>query len=637
MEELYTMIKSINMKYIQDDNKLTTLFGKNKGLALKLNNYLSNDYCYGAFLIKGDWGIGKTYFITRYIEETNKINKDKNCFLHVSLNGLHNTSEINKAIFEEAFPRWTAFNNSPLTRLGKRILTTAASVFNISFSRNQQDDAVSSTSTSSQVTVSTTSNSEKSSLINDFLDPIKDTSVLVFDDLERCLIPYQELFGYISVFLESKDNKVILIANEAEMKNLIDLEKTKTENILAAILSQNVGSDKIEVNQQISQFNTLKEQLSENSLFDNIKEKIIFDEGLLQLDYSQIIPGLFSFSSEEERRTVESLIIRECHNNIRSIIFAKRKLDDFNKWLDQAYKKRISDKTKFDLEHKILSASFKFKYSNNAKTKSPLQNRNDDIDCAIAKFVENGAVLSEYIIPYIKVQETIHPKYDFHGLSFYEFRYLTDEEYIKKIKAMIDDFNSNEIEIEAIPSFLSFLDITKSLGFDIPLTEEKIFIQITNLLNSSYSKKLLDDSFHHYTNSSYLHHFKEIINEHNNYVRTKSISESLKSQNFEGHIKEIAEHATLNHCFLGNFEFEELSSFIDSADNRALNDFYDLLAHVYNFGNLKDFFREDLDNAEKLLNHINSQITNSEKKRIRNLNLKELASKLTDICESPKQ
>lgn len=41
---------------------------------------------------------------------------------------------------------------------------------------------------------------------------------MIFDDLERCAIHQKELFGYLNYFVEKEKYKVILIADENELK-----------------------------------------------------------------------------------------------------------------------------------------------------------------------------------------------------------------------------------------------------------------------------------------------------------------------------------------------------------------------------------------------------------------------------------
>ncbi len=45
--------------------------------------------------------------------------------------------------------------------------------------------------------------------------------ILIFDDLERCKIDINNILGYINSFVEHKESKVIIIANEEELENLL--------------------------------------------------------------------------------------------------------------------------------------------------------------------------------------------------------------------------------------------------------------------------------------------------------------------------------------------------------------------------------------------------------------------------------
>ncbi len=70
-------------------------------------------------------------------------------------------------------------------------------------------------------------NGDKETATNISLDSLglpnylKDTSgyILVFDDIERCSINIGDLLGYINQFIEHHGYKVVLIANESEMKS----------------------------------------------------------------------------------------------------------------------------------------------------------------------------------------------------------------------------------------------------------------------------------------------------------------------------------------------------------------------------------------------------------------------------------
>jgi hypothetical protein len=60
-------------------------------------------------------------------------------------------------------------------------------------------------------------------------------SLLIFDDLERCQIPLEELLGYINSFVDSQELKVVIIANEDEINCN---EKDKYKRIKEKIIGQ---------------------------------------------------------------------------------------------------------------------------------------------------------------------------------------------------------------------------------------------------------------------------------------------------------------------------------------------------------------------------------------------------------------
>lgn len=52
--------------------------------------------------------------------------------------------------------------------------------------------------------------------------------VIVFDDLERCEMPISEILGYINDYVEHKNVKCVIVANEQEINKKIDISKIKS-------------------------------------------------------------------------------------------------------------------------------------------------------------------------------------------------------------------------------------------------------------------------------------------------------------------------------------------------------------------------------------------------------------------------
>lgn len=152
-----------------------------------------------AILIDGEWGAGKSWFIQRALGDL-KLNGGK-C-LYVSLYGMTSFSDIEDAFFEQMHP---VLSSKGMKITAKILKSTLKATIKLDLD----------------------SDGSKESSANISLDSLgvpnylKDTNghILVFDDIERCSINIGDLLGYINQFIEHHGYKVILIANEDEIKN----------------------------------------------------------------------------------------------------------------------------------------------------------------------------------------------------------------------------------------------------------------------------------------------------------------------------------------------------------------------------------------------------------------------------------
>ncbi|MFZ2975621.1 MAG: P-loop NTPase fold protein [Candidatus Moraniibacteriota bacterium] len=141
-----------------------------------------------AVLLKGKWGCGKTYFIKNYID----LRKDKK-ILHVSLYGVDSFNGVKEKIIIELLP----FIPEKYSNFASILYKNIKKIPKIR-------DWVP---------------SDADELLVDIFLKKSNGCVFVFDDLERCNIEIDKLLGYINNFVEFKNQKVILIANE---ENILD-------------------------------------------------------------------------------------------------------------------------------------------------------------------------------------------------------------------------------------------------------------------------------------------------------------------------------------------------------------------------------------------------------------------------------
>lgn len=168
----------------------------NKHIVDNLNYYLSLSYPEYAFLLRGEWGVGKTHFIDEYIENRSE---EEFKLIKISLFGLKNTSDINGCIFQKLHPV-----------LGSKYARLAGNVIKGALSMGVKLDI------NSDGASETTLNTKPGKLdISEFFsDKNSKEIVLIFDDLERSEISTVEVLGFINELVENSKLKVVLIANE---------------------------------------------------------------------------------------------------------------------------------------------------------------------------------------------------------------------------------------------------------------------------------------------------------------------------------------------------------------------------------------------------------------------------------------
>ncbi len=151
---------------------------------LKYYSKLNNPPHY-AVMLKGNWGVGKTWFLKDVMKQLNSPNDQARKYLYVSLYGVESLKDIENEFFRELYP----LLSSKGVALTGKITKSIVEIFN--FKVPEVD-------------------------IADYLTKTEGL-ILVFDDLERASMDIEALLGYINYYVEHQGYKVIVIANEKEL------------------------------------------------------------------------------------------------------------------------------------------------------------------------------------------------------------------------------------------------------------------------------------------------------------------------------------------------------------------------------------------------------------------------------------
>lgn len=171
---------------------------KNKHIEEYMNYYLglnvSPEY---AILLRGEWGVGKTWFIKNYLERKSDLK-----YLYVSLNGITTFNEIEDIFFQQLHP---VLASKGMKIAGKILKGALKTVINIDINDDGKSDGK-------------VISSIPDINIPDYFKNVDD-KLLIFDDLERCSIEIPNIMGYINQFVENCGSKVIILGNESEIIN----------------------------------------------------------------------------------------------------------------------------------------------------------------------------------------------------------------------------------------------------------------------------------------------------------------------------------------------------------------------------------------------------------------------------------
>lgn len=224
--------------------------------------YLKNPKAEYAVMIDGDWGSGKTYFLTHSLIKIMKNidnGKDKpRKYAYISLYGAKSIEEVSKEIVFQCFGN----ENKKRVKTANTVMETASNILTASLG-----------------------------VVNIDLSKIKETLakidinnwIICFDDLERCCLPINEILGYMNRLVEHNKCKVIVLANESEIgkKTLNQRLEEKYQVVLSGrkmLFNNNDSSDTRNAESGIN-VKKLKDEtkalFNEDILYKAIREKVI--------------------------------------------------------------------------------------------------------------------------------------------------------------------------------------------------------------------------------------------------------------------------------------------------------------------------------------------------------------------------
>ncbi|MBC9229214.1 hypothetical protein HI850_007710 [bacterium SPL81] len=186
MFEILKNLKFFNNHEFRELVMVGFISESNKHIEEYFDYYLNDDnrkLNYAVFL-NGAWGSGKTWFIKQYIVKLEGLGKE---VVYISLNGVKDVGQLNSLMLAEIYP----FINGSMTKSIAKGMGGLLKGLKIDLTSFKAED---------------------------FLK-FKPSTIFIFDDLERCKIDIDELFGHVNNLVEHLGAKTILIADESKIKD----------------------------------------------------------------------------------------------------------------------------------------------------------------------------------------------------------------------------------------------------------------------------------------------------------------------------------------------------------------------------------------------------------------------------------
>lgn len=594
-----------------------------------LNKYIENPKMQYAILIDGEWGSGKTYFIK------NKFVKDNKKIIYIPLNGMKNREEIDKKIYYKILENNIPSNITKSKGI-KLVKKTGGAIFSIT------NELIKKTFS---IDISGIKNINGSAIISLF----KNISeyVIVFDDLERCEMPISEILGYINDYVEHRNVKCVIVANEREI-NKINYDDNYELKILSCLKDDIDYGDKEENsahssgnNKKVGIFeikNRILNMYEGNKKYQEIKEKligitikyvpdisVIYDE-LIQ-EYEKNNKKLYDFLKINKESCIDILKLNNCCN-IRTIIFL---LDRFEKLYNEINKHDIDKKDIIiDLVFKnIIFSSIGIKNgidirkvlsgamcSNSVTLKNDLKQSHNNYYTAfnfVDDFIVNGNIDKDKMIKSIEYYLSInYEKIDendpYNKIKIYWE--LEDEEIKESLRGIWSNIKNNKYNYQLFPKIIYALSCIENLDFE----KEMIQNIIDEMGKYIEENKIGFIDFHIFARDEQV---AEIYNKNIKKIKDKieisgknknesSLKEIFNSEDWGIKLHEyIRKQDYLNkRQFLKDFDINLIVDKIKESNSKNIYYFKYCIDAIYNFSNLKDYSMNDLEKMSQLIEEL---------------------------------
>ena len=630
-----------------------------------------------AILIDGEWGSGKTFFVkNRIIKELTGLEKEyqgkkkRVKFIYISTYGIKETKELDNKLFDSIIGD---FLPNKVGKFHKMIEKGVTSIYDIIKAFKELP------------------NIPKDSVRNliEILQNEKDYT-LVFDDIERCDMPINELLGYINEFVEHKKLKVILVANQKEIAKKkvysnvelkyiaavnhdVIIPRKNKKNDLEEIFNEVPKGKKTDETIDLERLNERVEALfGEDLLYNQIKEKLVgttiyykpnLNIVLIELLDKQIQDIRIKKYLKDNSEKIIEMMESKNHINIRTLKIAIKLIEKiFSILLSMdlsSYEQNNIENCKHNLMLYIIYECIKYKegliectWTDKSEFGYISTERMIDEYIVGFKFIDeiitsgyiNENRVKEVINLYIKEKSENSRDYNDPLRVLEGYWELEDEKIERNIELLQEKLKKNAYNHDLYSRILLTTMRIVNIGFDRKYLEEIKKDMIKNIEGSTIFTNL--DEFNlTFKDQEEIDQYNKEVQPLKNFISEKMNIEKEYNINsiinfHEGWGEKFNEYCQKHkNEFLSKKEFfklidvENALNCLKSSNTKDISDFRRRIASVYGYSNIKDYHINDINNIGKFLEGLNAisedELKGYDKSKIYNIEL--LKESISDI------
>ena len=604
-----------------------------KEIITEIERYLADTSYNYAVMIDGDWGCGKTYFVKNSL--TDAINKQEKKSekprkpVYVSLYGYKTVLDIQDAIAIQLHLLTDGDNKTILGKLGKKRIIGKSVQSALTFAKAARD-----------IYAPTASIFDLEGIWRDLT-----AYIFIFDDIERCDCPVNEVFGFINGLVEHDGVKVILVANEKEIQTHEITELKEIQYLVSSnekIVFPKVESvwrdgheivplspEELERRRKIlfptvtvdEGFKKIKEKLIGVTLHFQPDIKLICRTIICGTDFGDEIKEKLNESTESFYATMHAA----GHLNLRTFQFFISKIKCI---LDVFPSLTIPSENMAAVKEKVISDCFACAVDFKANTRPPESETEQIVysislekrSKAIKKYIETGGLDIELLQQEIRtfIEENpieLIPADDPYKVLQHEYSLHPQTWCEEKMRDVLDKLSKNEYPIFAYGDIVRVFLIYESMGFDSSYLDRAKEQMLKNIMVADRPKALETHLYLTEENKEVINRAKSVLAEINNAIADKnnttkicSVEEILGQENWIDGLTKIVEENNLRERPDGNV-FSSVDScvwldLLKKSSPETLSKFRQLFNWLYPTSIIRQVEQHELDVIETIANGI---------------------------------